>query len=274
MLGKEPMVVQHDRHGSPLFSDTGLHELLASVPDDSIKVKTAHQDYGELFSTRQASRQTLLQLIDTPSADCWIALHEVESTSLLKPLFTAMAAALMASLPPRYGAVLYCTGSLFISRGKASTPYHLDYGSNLLLQLRGHKHFMAFSPNDPTLVSRETLRQFFSGDANPHSLHYDPAHDHKALALDLAPGMGIYMPSTTPHCTETRTQDLSITASLSFVSPLAERLRRSSLFDNRVPPLRFLPQGFKHGVVAAYEGLRALNGDLKPRHKSFRPLPL
>lgn len=164
-----------------------------------------------------------------------------------------MVTALQTSLPKQYGDVRYCTGSVFISRGKASTPFHLDYGSNMLLQLRGHKHFLAFSPNDPALVSKQSLREFFGGKPNPPSLKYDASFEQKALAVDLEPGLGIYMPSTSPHCTETRTRDLSVTVSLSFVSPLAERLRRSSLFDARLPKLRIVPEGLKCGVLAGYE---------------------
>ncbi|RTL51444.1 MAG: hypothetical protein EKK46_11825 [Rhodocyclaceae bacterium] len=272
--GKEPTVVKHDCHLSFLFSDDGLDTLFNSVADESIKAKTAYQQYSEIFNTERISRQALMELVKAKDKDCWIALHEIESNALLKPLFMSMAATLISSLPRMYGDVRFCTGSLFISRGKASTPYHLDYGSNLLLQLRGNKRFLAFSPNDPELVSKQSLREFFGGHPNPPSLKYDDSFDQKALALDLEPGQGIYMPSTTPHCTETRTRDLSVTVSLSFVSPLAERLRRSSLFDARFPSLHFIPSHLKCGVLAVYEGIKAARGDIPPRHKSFRPLLL
>ncbi|AZT84104.1 hypothetical protein EHN06_11460 [Marinobacter sp. NP-4(2019)] len=271
-LGKEPTIVVHDCHGEGLFSNKNLIRLLNSVSPEKIKTKIPSQKWQEVFNTRKISPPELVELFDSDDNDCWIVLHEIENTPMLRRLFLEMAAALTSSLPPTYGQVKLCTGSLFISRGAATTPFHMDYGSNLLLQLRGNKRFLAFSPNDPELVSKQSLREFFGGDANPPSLKYDPAFDTKALILNLEPGLGLYMPSTSPHCTETRDHDLSVTISLSFVCPLADRIRRSALFDRKLPRLRFLPDGLKYGVATCYEMLRQTRGDYHPRHESFKPL--
>ncbi|MFT3762088.1 MAG: cupin-like domain-containing protein [Pseudoxanthomonas sp.] len=272
--GREPTRVRHDCHASGRFSDEGLRELLQQIPEECIKAKVAKQQRDEAFNTRRIPRQALVDMLKAGEQDFWIALHEIESNPLLKPLFTEMVEALRSSLPPFYGDVRFCTGSLFISQGAASTPFHLDYGSNLLLQMRGEKHFLAFTPNDPAVVSKQSLREFFTANANPPSLRYDPAFDAAALVLDLQPGLGIYMPSTSPHCTETRGHDLSVTSSLSFVSPLADRLRRCSVFDAKLPMLRFVPGRIKYGFMAGYESMKRGSEGYQPRHRSFRPLPL
>ncbi|MCG2581250.1 MAG: cupin-like domain-containing protein [Marinobacter sp.] len=271
-LGKEPTVVAHDCHNERLCSNESLSRLLDTVPPEKIKTKTPSQKWQEAFNTHEITQPELMELFESDDDDCWIVLHEIENTPMLRQLFLEMATALTSSLPPTYGHVKLCTGSLFISRGTATTPFHMDYGSNLLLQLRGNKRFLAFSPNDPELVSKQSLREFFGGEANPPSLKYEPSFEQKALILDLEPGLGIYMPSTSPHCTETRNHDLCVTVSLSFVNPLADQLRRTSLFDLKLPHLRFVPDGLKCGVVTCYETLRQAQGDYQPRHKSFKPL--
>lgn len=270
--GKEPMRVTHNCHLDECCTDARLAELLNTIPPECIKAKPAAQKRYEQVYTNNIARPELHRLLEDPSTDLWIALHEIEDNPILHPIFEEMASALTASLPAPYGKVALCTGSLFISRGQASTPFHMDYGSNLLLQLRGKKHFLAFSPNDPELVPRQSLHEFFGGDCNPPSLVYHPSFDEKALALDLEPGMGVYMPSTSPHCTETRTRDLSLTISLSFVAPRVDALRRSILFDSKLPNLGFVPVSLKCAVVAFYENLLAAMGGNQPRHKSFKPM--
>ncbi|WP_417531854.1 cupin-like domain-containing protein [Marinobacter lipolyticus] len=271
-LGKEPTIVAHDCHTEELCSNVNLSRLLEAVPHEKIKTKTPSQKWQEAFNTHKISAPELVELFENDDSDCWIVLHEIEDTPMLRHLFLEMAAALSSSLLPTYGRVKLCTGSLFISRGAATTPYHMDYGSNLLLQLRGKKRFLAFSPNDPELVSKQSLREFFGGEANPPSLQYDPSFEQKALILNLEPGLGIYMPSTSPHCTETRNHDLCVTVSLSFVNPLADQLRRTSLFDLKLPHLRFAPDGLKNGLVTCYEAFRQARGNYRPRHKSFKPM--
>ncbi|MBW4933446.1 cupin-like domain-containing protein [Marinobacter sp. F4206] len=271
-LGKEPMRVTHDCHHDPCFSATGIARILETIPGESIKAKPPTQKRHERVYTNNIPRSELLKLLEDPDSDVWVALHEIENTPILSHVFREMAAALKKTLPPAYGKVTLCTGSLFISRGRASTPYHLDYGSNLLLQLRGNKHFLAFSPNDPALVPKQSLHEFFGGECNPPSLNYHPSFDEKALILDLEPGIGVYMPSTSPHCTETRSSDLSLTISLSFVAPRVDALRRSILFDTKLPGFQFAPTAIKCAVVAFYESLLYALGGNQPRHKSFKPL--
>ena len=268
--GSEPAAVTHDLHRQALFDPAYLDTLLQGVPSQSIKSKTAYQARNEDFNVQQLSRTDLQALLSDPARDVWVTLHEIEQVPTLRGVFAAMANALRSSLPPRYGNVQYCTGSLFISRGKASTPFHMDYGSNLLLQLAGEKRFLAYSPNDPEMVSKQSLGEFFRGEANPLSQVYDPSFDQRALTVELKPGLGVYMPSTSPHRTETLSRDLSITASLSFVSPLADQIRRASLFDTRLPGLRFLPDPVKYGVVAIDEWLERLKGHDEVRHKRFK----
>ncbi|SFM53818.1 cupin-like domain-containing protein [Marinobacter zhejiangensis] len=271
LLGKEPAPLVHDFHGLGLCSESGLHELLTTTPRECLKAKTASQQRQERFSTQNISRHKVLELFEKTEEDMWIVLHEIEHNPILIPLFREMASFLKENLPPYFGNIRLCTGSIFISRGTASTPYHLDYGSNILLQLCGNKHFLAFSPNDPELVPKQALKEFFKGDATPPSLIYSPAFEKKALMLDLKPGDGIYMPSTSPHCTDTQGSQVSVTLSLSFIAPVAEHLRRTNLFDSKFPHLAFVPGWVKQGLLACYEPLRQGFGGRQPQHKSFKP---
>lgn len=270
-LGKEPLVVAHDCQEHSICSNHGLHELLTSVPGNSLKAKMPSQKRNERFDTEPISREQALKILDNTNDDIWIVLHQIENTPRLKPIFQEMASFLRSDLPPHYGKANLCTGSMLISRGAASTPYHLDYGSNLLLQLRGKKRFYVFSPNDPELVPRQALQEFFNGNATPPSLKYQASFAPKALQLDLEPGKGVYMPSTSPHCTDTQGSDLSVTLSLSFASPLAEHLRRATLFDARAPYLWFVPDGLKVALLWGYETFLELRGNGQPQHKSFKP---
>lgn len=271
-FGKEPLPVFHDSHTLATWSKGELMALIESVPLGKIKTKIPAQDWGDGFNYQRTTREMLERLYEMQGGDFWIAIHQIEEHLPIADLFHEMAGFLMSSLPELYGRVKLCTGSLFISRGAATTPYHMDYGSNLLLQVSGRKRFLAFSPNDQDLVSKQSLMEFFGGSANPASLRYDKSFESKAMILELEPGKGIYMPSTSPHCTATKAEGLSITVSLSFVSPIADRLRRVSQFDCKLPSLQFIPVGLKCALSAGYETFREATGRGSPRHESFKPL--
>jgi len=271
----EPCVVTHDLQNQGICSDDFIERLLSRTSEEKIRSKTAVQDHAGRFSTAPINKIEAIRLFNSRNTSVWIALHSIEHDAELHDVFVQMARAIEASLTKPLNKILYCTGAMLMSSGKATTPYHMDFGSNLLLQIRGHKNFHAYSPTDRHIVTEEMLEEFFyTRNSFPASMKYSKEFEKTATIVDLEPGVGIYMPSTSPHLTTTEEEnDVSISISLSFVNPAAQCLRRASIMNHKYPQLASaLPDGVKNAVMYAYEKLHVLRDpEYRPIHETFIP---
>ena len=271
----EPCVVTHDVQNQGISSDDFIIRLLKRTSEDKIRSKTAVQDHAGRFATVPIGKDEAIRLFNTRGTSVWIALHSIEHDAELNRIFLEMLDAIEASLTRPLNKVLYCTGAMLMSTGKATTPYHMDFGNNLLLQIRGHKRFHAYSPTDRHIVTEEMLEEFFyTRNSFPASMKYDKEFDKTATIVNLEPGNGIYMPSTSPHLTTTEEEsDVSISISLSFVNPAAQHLRRASILNHKYPKMKsVLPDGVKNAIMSAYEKIHVLRDpEYRPIHETFIP---
>lgn len=271
----EPCVVTHDLQDQGICSDDFIVRLLSRTPEEKIRSKTAVQDHAGRFSTAPIDKIEAIRLFNSRSTSTWIALHSIEHDAELNGIFLQMARAIEISLTRPLNRILYCTGAMLMSSGRATTPYHMDFGSNLLLQVRGRKRFHAYNPTDRHIVTEEMLEEFFyTRNSFPASMKYSKEFDKTATIVDLKPGVGIYMPSTSPHLTTTEEEnDVSISISLSFVNPAAQRLRRASIVNYKYPKLKSaLPDGVKNAAMCVYEKLNVLRDPkYRPIHETFIP---
>lgn len=272
----EPCLVTHDLQSQGIATDEFIVRLLRRTSEENIRSKAAAvQDHAGRFSTTPIGKSEAIRLFHTRGTSVWIALHSIERDAELNGVFLQMARAVETSLTPPLNKILYCTGAMMISTGAATTPYHMDFGNNLLLHLRGHKRFQAYSPTDRHIVTEEILEEFFyTRNSLPSSMKYSKEFDRTATIVNFEPGIGIYMPSTSPHLTTTEEEtDVSISISLSFVNPAAQRLRRASIMNYRYPKMKYvLPDDIKNAVMRVYERLNVLRDpQYRPIHESFIP---
>jgi len=158
-----------------------------------IRSKRPAQDPRESLEHRITGREDAIQAL-SGDGDCWISVHGAEFDPVLGELIRKQIEALenQLLLPPPLNRLLYCTGALFISRGAASTPFHMDFGNNLLLQLAGRKRFDAWNPENRPIVTAAVREEFFyTRDSYPESMQYRQEFDGDALLQDPAAGMGV-----------------------------------------------------------------------------------
>lgn len=86
---------------------------------------------------------------------------------------------------------------VFVSSPRSVTPYHIDHESNFLMQVRGKKELKVCYARDPSIVSASELEGYYMGDLS--AAQYKAEYEDKAARYDLVPGMGVHIPSCSPH---------------------------------------------------------------------------
>ena len=112
-------------------------------------------------------------------------------------------------------------GWIFVTSPGAVTPFHMDHEHNFILQIRGKKRLSIWDPFDRAVVSERALELFH----DQHSRGLVRWEDHfrqRARVFDLVPGVGGYMPSTTPHLVENGDEP-SITISFTYYTDSTRR---------------------------------------------------
>src|SRR5262249_40893145 len=115
----------------------------------------------------------------------------------------------------------YRAGWIFVSSPNAVTPFHIDHEHNFILQIRGTKKLHTWDPFDRSIVTERAQELFHSS----HSRELIVWRDEflgKARVFDLVPGLGGYMPSTTPHMVENG-PEVSITMSFTYYTDATRR---------------------------------------------------
>jgi hypothetical protein len=77
----------------------------------------------------------------------------------------------------------------------------MDHEHNFILQIRGTKKLYTWDPFDRVVVS-ERGQELFHDQHSRDLVLWNDAWRERARVFDLEPGLGGYMPSTTPHMVE------------------------------------------------------------------------
>ncbi|MGH6843415.1 MAG: cupin-like domain-containing protein, partial [Methylocella sp.] len=116
--------------------------------------------------------------------------------------------------------------SILISSPNRLTPYHMDAGSNFLMQVAGSKTLWVYDHTDPTLVSHEEIEQFHMG--NHNSIVYQESRQCDATAYELHSGDGVHIPLFAPHWA--RNND-NISIALSIFYELRQMLAEKRIYQ-------------------------------------------
>jgi hypothetical protein len=95
----------------------------------------------------------------------------------------------------------YRAGWIFVSSPGAVTPFHMDHEHNFILQIRGKKRLYTWDPFDRVVVS-ERAQELFHDQHSRELVVWSEDFRKRARVFDLEPGLGGYMPSTSPHMVE------------------------------------------------------------------------
>lgn len=223
---------------------------------------TSFADAPNLHPNAKSAAETLA---DVGRARAWTSLLNVQAD----PTYRAFVDRVLDDVRPvvdrRDPGMCYRAGWIFITSPGAVTPFHIDHEHNFILQISGRKRLYTWDHRDRVAVPERGQEQFHDQHSRAGVVWREELRD-RAQIFDLAPGMGGYMPSTTPHMVENG-DGPSVTISFTYYTDATRqrellyrgnaRLRRLGLSPHPVgeSPTR---DRAKYAVLTGYTAARSL----------------
>lgn len=196
---------------------------------------TAGTSFNEAPRLHPNAKGVEATLSDIEHAAAWTSLLNVQSD----PQYRAVVDEVLDSVRPQVEAVdpgmCYRAGWIFLTSPRAVTPFHMDKEHNFILQVHGRKRIYVWDHRDTQVVS-EHARDRFHRTHSRELLQWREEYRERAQVFELEPGMGAYMPSTSPHMVENG-DGPSITMSFTYYT---RATRRNSLLHRTHDMLRRL----------------------------------
>lgn len=140
-------------------------------------------------------------LSDIEKAGAWMSLLNVQADPVYRRLIDEVLDEVKPIVSRRDPGMCYRAGWIFVTSPRAVTPFHMDHEHNFILQIRGSKRLYTWDPFDRVVVS-ERGQELFHDRHSRELVTWSEAWRSRARVFELAPGLGGYMPSTTPHMVE------------------------------------------------------------------------
>lgn len=227
--GFAPWQVQPVRHrlmSHPLLQMDALVELGKRLEQRrSVRTHSSEVTAGTPFNhapgmhpNRAGAASTLG---DIAHAHAWMSLLNVQGDPLYRTLVDGVLDALAPQLAQRDPGMGYRAGWIFVTSPHTVTPFHYDKEHNFILQLRGRKTLYVWDKQD-TEAASEASRDLFHATHSRDRLAWRESLRERAHVFQLEPGMGAYMPSTSPHLVETGDEP-SLTMSFTYYTDATRR---------------------------------------------------
>ena len=140
-------------------------------------------------------------LAEIEKAGAWMSLLNVQADPVYRQLIDSVLDDVKPVVSRRDPGMCYRAGWIFVSSPGAITPFHMDHEHNFILQIRGTKRLYTWDPFDRVVVS-ERAQELFHDRHSRELVTWSEDWRGRARVFELAPGLGGYMPSTTPHMVE------------------------------------------------------------------------
>jgi hypothetical protein len=225
---KHPFRLKHRLADNPLFSLSRLVELAKSMPRDAIEYNSGKVAIGvkpEDVPKIDMAAEDVIRSIE--KANAWMVIKFVERDPAYRALletFVSEANEAAGRKPTDYTDL---QGFIFVSSAKATTPFHVDWEENILIQIKGDKFVRTFDNSDYSLVSEEALEIAPSKHRNQI---YAEDHEARATLHSLKPGDAVHMPYTVPHWVSTG-NTYSISMAMTWKTPEVVRLNKIRLMN-------------------------------------------
>jgi hypothetical protein len=218
--------VSHTLSSHPLLQLDALIELgkrqqarrLVRTHSADAGAGTSFADAPNLHPNARSAAETLA---DLAAAKAWTSLLNVQADPTYRALIDEVLDALRPVIDRRDPGMCYRAGWIFVTSPNAVTPFHIDHEHNFILQILGTKRLYVWDPFDRAIVS-ERAQERFHDEHSRELVTWDEVFRARAQVFDLAPGMGGYMPSTTPHMVENGPGP-SITISFTYYTDATRR---------------------------------------------------
>jgi hypothetical protein len=225
---KKPFCLTHTLAENPLFALPRLVELAKSMPRDSIEYNSGKVAVGvkpEDVPKIDLPAEDVIKSIE--KANAWMVIKAVEQDPAYKALLEAFVREANEAAGRKPSDYSHLQGYIFISSAKATTPFHVDWEENILIQIKGDKFVRTFENGDHTLVSEEALEISPSKHRNQN---YDESYEARATLYTLKPGGAVHMPYTVPHWVSTG-DTYSISMAMTWKTPEVQRLNKIRLMN-------------------------------------------
>ena len=237
---------------------------LVRTHSDEAQAGSSFADAPQLHPNRRSASETLA---DIAQAHAWMSLLNVQTDPIYRHLVDEVLDAVRPLVEPHDPGMCFRAGWIFVSSPGAVTPFHIDHEHNVILQIAGRKRLYTWDPFDRIVVSERAQERFH--DQHSRTLvTWDESFRGRARVFDLEPGMGGYMPSTSPHMVENGDAP-SITVSFTYYTDATRRrellyrgnarLRRLGVTPHPVglSPSRDRAKGtVLQGIYSAQSGIR------------------
>ena len=220
---------------------------------------TAGTSFADAPNLHPNRKDAVTTLADIERAQAWMSLLNVQADPIYRRLIDEVLDEVRPAVERRDPGMCYRAGWIFVSSPGTVTPFHMDHEHNFILQIRGKKRLYTWDPFDRVVVS-ERAQELFHDQHSRELVVWDEAWRARARVFDLEPGLGGYMPSTTPHLVENG-DGPSITMSFTYYTDATRQ--RELLYRGNARLRRLgiepLPVGtspgrdrVKHAVIAGY----------------------
>jgi hypothetical protein len=239
--------VRHDLTSHFLLQPPQLTELgrrlesrgLIRTHSNAVTAGTPFNDAPSVAPNRKSARDTLSQIRD---AKAWMSLLNVQVDDIYRTLVDEVLEQLRPEIEKRDPGLCYRAGWIFVTSPNTITPFHIDKEHNFIVQIHGCKKLYVWDHRDTEVVSEMARDRFHHRHARDLIVWRDEFKS-RAQVFNLEPGVGAYMPSTSPHMVE-NDHDPSITMSFTYYT---DATRRNSRVHAAHEALR--TKGFKFGPV-------------------------
>jgi Cupin-like domain len=225
---QKPFRLNHTLADNPLFTLPRLVELAKSQPRDTIEYNSGKVAIGVKPEDVPKIDMSVVEVIKSiEKANAWMVIKFVENDPEYRGLlesFVREANEAAGRKPYDYSDL---QGFIFVSSAKATTPFHVDWEENILIQIKGDKFVRTFDNSDYGLVSEEALEISPSKHRNQI---YAEDHEARATLHTLKPGDAVHMPYTIPHWVSTG-NTYSISMAMTWKTPKVVRLNKIRLMN-------------------------------------------
>ncbi len=282
--------VKHHLSGHPLLQLDSIVELgrrqeerrLVRTHSDQATAASSFADAPKLHPNTKSAATTLAGIAE---AKAWMSLLNIQADPVYRAFIDEVLDGVKPIVEENDPGMCYRAGWIFVTSPRAITPFHMDHEHNFILQISGTKSLYTWDPFDREVVSEEGQELFHEHNSREKVVWKD-SFPARAKVFELEPGMGGYMPSTTPHMV-VNGDEPSITISFTYYTDSTRRrellyrgnarLRRMGITPSPVGHSATRDE-FKHSVLAAYTTLRglarrALGRGVRLNHLPYAPIP-
>ena len=218
---------------------------------------SAETPFNEAPRLHPNRRSIAESLQDVENAGAWMSLLYIQTDPLYRTLVDEVLDQLKPIVEARDPGMCHRAGWIFVTSPGAVTPFHMDDEHNFILQIAGRKRLYVWDPQDRSVVS-DLGQELFHARHSRELVKWRQELRGSARVFDLEPGMGGYMPSTSPHMVENG-DGPSVTISFTYFTHATRR--RSLLYRTnhhlRRLGLRPRPVGASRGRDSALHALVA-----------------